>query len=386
MTVKESLMEITDYRIERCKKHKLEDILMIVFIGLLCGYKSIEEIHFYAEQCEDDLRKYLELPNGIPSSDTILRVLARINSKEFERIFVEYSKSVFADKLQDGDVLAIDGKTERGSEYSPQSGRTGHRAVHMVSAWATRLGVCFGQVKTYEKSNEITAIPELLRLLDLKGVIVTADAMACQRKITEEVSKVKSDYVFSLKGNQEIIHDLAKAFFLGHKLDEEYCRNNQIQKLECDVEIGHGRIEKRTYYLCTNLYWFPEKKEWSKLNGIGMVRSTRISKKNGDESCDTRFFMTSLTDVNKAANALRAHWSIENNLHWVLDVIFDEDFSTLRKDNSAQNLNIIRKFALNALKQIDFSEYSSKKNLTISNRQFLCNKNQICLEKVLKSL
>ena len=387
MTVKESLMMIEDFRVERCKKHNLIDILMIVFFGLLCGYKSIEEIHFNAELSIEQLKKYLELPNGIPSSDTILRVLARIETKVLENVFAEYAKSTFRNKLEKDDVIAIDGKTECNSEYSPQPG-TGkqHKAVHMVSAWATRLGVCFGQIKTYEKSNEITAIPELLELLDLKGVIVTIDAMGCQKKIAEKITEKQSNYVFSLKGNQESIHDLTKAFYACTPLDEESCKENGIQKLECEIEIGHGRIEKREYFLCSDLKWFIDKKEWSNLNGIGMVRSWRKDKKTGEGSCETRYFITSLKDVEKAAIALRSHWSIENNLHWVLDMLFDEDFSTVRKDNSAQNLNILRKYALNILKQADFSEFSKKKNLTIGNKQLLCDKREECLEKVFNYL
>lgn len=387
MTVKDSLMAIKDFRVDRCKKHNLIDILMIVFFGLLCGYKSIEEIHFYAELSIDVLKRYLELPNGIPSSDTILRVLARIETKVLENVFAEYAKSTFKSRLEKDDVIAIDGKTECNSEYKPQPGfGKRHKAIHMVSAWATRLGVCFGQVKTYEKSNEITAIPELLELLDLKGVIVTIDAMGCQKKIAEKITKKHSDYLFSLKGNQESIHDITKAFFSCNPLDEQSCKKDEIQKLECETEIGHGRVEKREYFLCTDLKWFIDKKEWSNLNGIGMVRSWRLNKKTGEESYENRYFITSLRTVEKAAYALRSHWSIENNLHWVLDMIFDEDFSTVRKDNSAQNLNILRKYALNVLKQVDFSEFSSKKNLTIGNKQLLCDKCEECLEKVFNYL
>ena len=387
MTVKDSLMMIEDFRVDRCKKHKLVDILMIVFFGFLCGYKSIEEIHFYAELSIDVLKRYLELPNGIPSSDTILRVLARIETKVLENVFAEYARSTFRDKLEKDDVIAIDGKTECNSEYSPHPGfGKRHKAVHMVSAWATRLGVCFGQVKTYEKSNEITAIPELLELLDLKGVIMTIDAMGCQKKITEKITKKHSDYLISLKGNQESVHDITKAFFSCNPLDEESCKKDGIQRLECETEIGHGRVEKREYFLCTDLKWFIDKSEWVNLNGIGMVRSWRLNKKTGEESCESRYFITSLKNVEKAAHALRSHWGIENNLHWVLDMIFDEDFSTVRKDNSAQNLNIIRKYAINSLKQVDFSEFSTKKNLTIGNKQVLCDKCEGCLEKVFNSL
>ena len=190
--MKESLETINDSRIDRCKKHSLVDILMIVFFGLLCGYKSIESIHLYAELSINVLKKYLLLANGIPNADTILRVLARIDTEQ--------------------------------------------------------LGVCFGQIKTEEKSNEIAAIPELLDLLDLKGGIVTIDAMGCQKKIAGKITEKKSDYVFSLKGNQEKIHDDVKEFFTGHQLDEKYCERYKIQKYEGELEIGHGRIEKEMVF------------------------------------------------------------------------------------------------------------------------------------------
>ena len=169
-------------------------------------------------------------------------------------------------------------------------------------------------------------------------------------------------------------------------MDEESCKKDEIQKLECEIEIGHGRIEKREYFLCTDLRWFVDKKECTNLNGIGMVRSWRLNKKTGEESFDTRYFITSLRNVEKAAHALRSHRGIENNLHWVLDMIFDEDFSTVRKDNSAQNLNILRKYVLNVLKQADFSEFSTKKNRTIDNKHLLCDKREECLEKVFNYL
>ena len=375
---------IEDFRVEGRKRHNLVDVLMIVFFGLLCGYRSIEEIHFYAELSEELLKKYLELPNGIPSSDTILRILARLNPARLGKVFIEYAKEAFAEKLPKDGIVAIDGKTECGSEYAPKDeSKTGHKSVHMVSAWASEIGVCFGQVKTEEKSNEITAIPELLELLDLKGIIVTIDAMGCQKAITKKITEKKSNYVISLKGNQEKIHESVRDFYTSNELDERYCERYGIQKYECELEIAHGRIEKRTYYLCTNLKWLEERNEWSNLKAVGMVRCKRIVKKTGAESNENRFFISSITDIKKAATATRKHWGIENGLHWVLDNIFDEDFSTLRKDNSAQNLNIMRKFALNALKQVDFSEFTKKKNLTIANKQHLCDKREACLEKVL---
>lgn len=387
MNLKESLETINDSRIDRCKKHSLVDILMIVFFGLLCGYKSIESIHLYAELSINVLKKYLLLANGIPSADTILRVLARIDTEQLGKIFIEYAKLVFGNRIKEGDVVAFDGKTECGSEYSPLTeNETKHKAIHMVSAWASRLGVCFGQIKTEEKSNEITAIPELLELLDLKGVIVTVDAMGCQKKITGKITEKKSDYVFSLKGNQEKIYDDVKAFFTSHELDEKYCERYKIQKYEGELEIGHGRIEKRDGFLCTNIKWLEGKAEWPNLKAVGMVRCQRTEKKTGKESLETRFFITSLTDAGKACEAMCSHWGVENGLHWELDVVFGEDLSQLRKDNSAANMNIIRKLVINILKQTDFSEFTKAKSLSISGKQMLCDKREECLEKVCRNI
>ena len=384
MTLQETLNEITDFRIERCKKHNLVDILMIVLIGMLCGHKSVEEIQFNAELSEDELKKYLSLPNGIPSADTILRVLARTDGKELERTLVKYAKVMFGPELPEKEVIAIDGKTIRNSSYENSSDTNkNHRAAHVVSAFASSMGICFGQVKTDEKSNEITAIPELLELLDLKGVIVTIDAMGCQKAIAEKIAGKQSDYLFSLKGNQGKIHDDVRDFF-SHELDEEYCRRYGIQSFKCGVEKDHGRIERREYSLCTNLEWLDGKDEWKKLNAVGMVRCHRMTGKG--DSAETRYFITSITDVRLAAKAMRSHWSVENNLHWVLDTIFDEDYCRVRKDNSAQNLNVIRKLVLNLLKSLDFSEFSRKKKLTIGNKQTLCLKNEKSLLKALQNL
>lgn len=319
MTLKESLETINDSRIDRCKKHSLVDILMIVFSGILCGYKSIEAIQLFAELSENMLKKYLGLANGIPSADTILRVLAKIEPEQLGRAFIKYAKFVFGSKMQEGEVIALDGKTGCSSEYSPATANgAAHKAIHMASAWVSRLGMCFGQVKAEEKSNEITAVPELLDLLDLKVVIVTIDAMCCQKKIAGKITEKKSDYMLSLKGKQGKMHDDVREFFTGHELDEKYCERYRIEKYESEVEAGHGRVE--------------------------------------------------------------------NGLHWKLDVVFGEDLSRLRKDNSAANMNIIRRLDINTLKQTDFSEFTRAKNLSIVGRQMLCNKREECIEKVIRNL
>ena len=367
MTLKESLMTIKDFRIDRCKKHNLCDILMIVLIGYLTGCKDFEEIHFTAEIWEERLKKYLELPNGIPSADTILRVLAGIDGKELERVLAVYARETFGSQIPEKEIIAIDGKTIKRSAYTNHNDESkSHKAAHVVSAFASSMEICFGQVKTEEKSNEITAIPELLDLLEIKGLIVTIDAMGCQKKIAEKIIEKKADYLFSLKGNQEKIHEDVKDFF-NHELDEKYCQRYKIQSLSCGLEKDHGRIEKRDYYLCTNLKWLAEKDEWKNLGAVGMVRSHRMT--NGSESTEFRYFITSLKDVKLAAKAMRSHWSIENNLHWVLDTVFDEDYCRVRKIHNAswrcvvaQNLNIIRKLVMNYLKGIELPISTKKKN------------------------
>ena len=224
--------------------------------------------------------------------------------------------------------------------------------------------MCFGQVKTEEKSNEITAIPELLDLLELKGMIVTIDAMGCQKKIVEKIVEKKAEYVISLKGNQQSIHRDVKEFF-EHPCDDAYCQCYHIQRGEYSIEIGHGRIEKRTCYLCSNIDWLSEKDEWANLNGVGMLVCERTVKKIGKKSVEQRYFLTSLKDVQKAAFAMRAHWGIENNLHWVLDAILDEDYCLVRKDNAAANLSVLRKIVLNILKQVDFSDIVKAKKILL---------------------
>ena len=386
MTLQESFEGITDKRVKRCKKHNLVDILMIVFIGMLCGHKSIEQIYFYAKINEQALKKYLKLENGIPSSDTILRVLAMIDPKQFEKVFIEYARQTFGNNIPENEVLAIDGKTIKRSEYTPEGkDKKPHKAAHVVSAWSHSLGVCFGQVKTEEKSNEITAIPELLELLYLKGMIVTIDAMGCQKKITDKISEKCADYVISLKGNQKTIHDEVKEVF-EHTLDQGYCEAYKIKHVEYDTEIGHGRIEKRKCYLCTNIDWLSEKTEWTNLNAVGMLVCERTEKKTDKKSVESRYFLTSLKDVEKASSAMRSHWSIENNLHWVLDTIFSEDYCLVRKDNAANNMSVLRKIILNILKHVDFSDVVQVKNIALCHKQQLCNKREDCLERILYSL
>ena len=206
-----------------------------------------------------------------------------------------------------------------------------------------------------------------------------------ETEIVEKIAEKKADYVISLKGNQQSIHNDVKEFF-DHPWDETYCQCYNIQHIEYRIEIGHGRIEKRTCYLCRNINWLTEKDEWSKLNAVGMLICERTIKKSGKKSVERRYFLTSLTDVEKAAFAMRAHWGIENNLHWVLDAILNEDYCLVRKDNAAANLHVLRKIVLNILKQVDFSDIIKAKKMPLCHKQHLCDKREDCLNRVLLSL
>ena len=272
----------------------------------------------------------LVLENGIASHDTFQRVFQLIKPEEMEAGFMSWVKSV-AQKTK-GEIISIDGKTACGSRDAKA------KAIHMVSAWANANQLVLGQVKTDEKSNEIKAIPTLLEMLELKGCIVTIDAMGCQKDIAEQISEAKADYVFGLKGNQESLNDDVRLYF----------ETETVTKKIVTHDKGHGRIETREYFLETEIDWLYQKPDWVGLSAIGMVKSSVWEKDSLRE--EIRYFITSLTSVETFAKAVRAHWGIENSLHWCLDVVFNEDACRTRKDNSAENFSVIRKIALNILR------------------------------------
>ena len=233
-------------------------------------------------------------------------------------------------------VIAIDGKTICGSA------NTNHKAYHVVSAFAAENHLTLGELAVDEKSNEITAIPQLLDLIDVSGATVTIDAIGTQTKIAEKIIEKKADYCLALKGNQSSLHEDVKLYF----------ENLPAEQAFSTKEKGHGRIEKREYFLETDIEWLPQKADWTGLNAIGAVKSTVFEKE--ETRIETRYFITSLTGVNQFADSVRKHWSIENGLHWQLDVTFGEDGSRARKDNSPLNLNVLRKTALTLLKEVDW--------------------------------
>lgn len=311
-------------------RHKLVDIVVIGLCSVICRGDSFEAMEYIGHEREAFFRTFLELPNGIPDADTFRRVFERLNPRELasclnEWLGIEHQKRC---------VVAIDGKTIRGSENGS------HKAFHVVSAFVAENQLTLGELTVPEKTNEIAAIPELLDLIDVEGGIVTLDAMGCQKKIVEKIRKCKADYAIALKGNQGEFHSDVALYF------QEFAA---LHPAHTTVEKGHGRVETREYRLCTDVKWLDSVDRWKGLNGIGVVRSTVYRPKEKKETVDTRYFITSLQNVEEFAHAVRKHWGIENQLHWNLDVIFREDDSLARKDNSPQNLNILRKIAMRLL-------------------------------------
>ena len=332
---------LTDPRIFLKMRHKLIDIIVITLCAVLAGADEWTEIAAFGRSKERWFRSFLELPFGIPSHDTFGRVFSMICPEEFEKCFLDWVRASFPNIAPQ--VVAIDGKTLRRS-YDRSSNKA---AIHMVSAWATENRLVLGQIKTEEKSNEITAIPELLRALALEGCIVTIDAMGCQKQIVKQIVEQGADYVISLKGNQGTLHKEVELLFQ----DAKEKGFKDLAHDACETTDGeHGRIEIRRFTTTSKVDWFEEKSKWKKLTSLGMVESRReIGDKITDE---TRYFISSLpSDAATFARACRGHWGIENGLHWTLDIAFREDDSRIRLGHAANNLAIIRHFALNLIKQ-----------------------------------
>jgi predicted transposase YbfD/YdcC len=346
----EHFKDLTDPRVERTKDHDLIDVLIIAVCCLLCAGESFNDMEDFGKAKQDWFKGFLKLRNGIPSHDTFNRVLQALDPKPFLECFLRWTQSVREAIPQE--IVALDGKALRRAMNKSQTPR------YVVSAWAQSNNLVLGQLKVEEKSNEITAVPELLRVLELAGCIVTVDAMGCQKKIAKEIIEADADYVLALKGNQEKVHAEVKSF-----LDSSLEEQNQprpkgalvpkavLALKSCQtVEKDHGRIETRTYYQSDYLDWFADQDKWEGLRSVGMVQSTR--EVGGMRSVERRYYLSSLKgDVQTFARAVRGHWGIENKLHWVLDVCFREDQSRARQGYAAENLATLRRLALNLLKR-----------------------------------
>jgi len=349
---------IEDPRIDRKKQYKLIDIIVIAVLGAICGAESWVEIADFGKVREDWLNQILELSNGIPSHDTFGRVFSMISSVEFQRSFMEWISSIC--KVTKGEIVAIDGKTVRRS-YSNEDNKG---AIHMVSAWANQNGVVLGQIKTEEKSNEITAIPKLLEVLDIQDCIVTIDAMGCQKDIAKKIIEKKADYVLAVKGNQKNLHQDIKDFLddldQGNFIEEQYHYDRYEQ-----IEKDHGRIEMRRYLQSSDIDWLKERHKWVGLHSIGVVES--IVEDGEKRRTDRRYYISSLQENAKQfAKAVRNHWGIENSLHWVLDVSFREDECRVRKNNAPENFAILRHIALNLIKMNKPEKISIRRSRKLS--------------------
>jgi predicted transposase YbfD/YdcC len=346
----EHFESLPDPRVNRTKDHELIDILVIGICTLLCGGEGFNDMQDFGKAKQEWFKTFLRLPNGIPSHDTFNRVFAALVPQAFLECFLRWTQSLRQAVAQE--IVALDGKALRRALNSEQN------LKYVVSAWAESNGLVLGQWKVADKSNEITAVPELLRVLELSGCIVTVDAMGCQKKIAREIIESDADYVLALKGNQETVHEEVKTF-LDDALAQRTAQRPKGAKLSLaaarlavheTVEKDHGRIETRRYYQSAELDWFADRADWEGLNSVGMVESIR---EIGDQqTVERRYYLSSLPlDGETFARAVRGHWGVENKLHWVLDVQMGEDQSRARTGYAAENLATLRRLALNLLKR-----------------------------------
>ena len=338
-TLLDYVSTVTDVRQEKKIRHKMMDIIMLVFFAMLANADDWVEMEVFGKEHEDFLRNYLELPNGIPSHDTIQRVFAMVPSEFLENFQKKWNEMLSSDEGNKVKrLLAIDGKTQRGN------GNKTHKANHIVSAVDER-GFCLGQKRVEEKTNEIKAIPELLEHLNIKGTIITTDAMGTQTAIVKKIRQKHADYVLALKANQGNLLEDVKLYFS----DKEFLKKCAYKKT---VEKARGKTEKREYWQTDDITWLSQKKEWAGLKSIILTRNS-VRGLEGKETLEERYFISSLpVGIEEIAHAVRGYWMVES-YHWHLDVTFREDGNYTLEKQAAYNLNIMRKLSLNILKLIE---------------------------------
>lgn len=350
------LDNVTDRRQENKVCHKMKDIIVLVFLAKLANANEWTEIEIFGKEHEEFLCRYLELPYGIPSHDTIQRVFAIVSPEFLQNFRAQWNEMLNSNEGEKiKKIFALDGKTQCGNDTDT------HKANHIVSA-VDEKGFCVAEELVHEKSNEIKAIPDLLDKLNIEGHIITTDAMGCQKEIVKKIRKKKADYVLALKGNQGILHDDVKLYFE----DNELLSKCQYHK---SVEKARSGIEKREYWQTCDIEWLSQKKEWAGLKSIAMTRNTII--KNDKTTIENRYFISSLPeDAKEIARAIRGHWMVES-YHWHLDVTFREDDNRTIEKQAAFNLNILSKFAINVLKIFE----TGKKSMSLKMKRFAIGTN-----------
>lgn len=361
--------ELKDPRIDRKKLYPIEEMLLITICGVICGADGWNDLEIFGKEKLKYLKTILPFKNGVPTDDTFRRFYRSLDPEEFKHCFLAWVKALQKHNPQ---LVSIDGKTSRRSHDRA----SGASAMHVVSAWCHEQGIVLGQFKTEDKSNEITAIPALLKLLSLEKAVVTIDAMGCQRDIAETIVSKGADYILAVKGNQKSLHQEITRFFTRHKKLSYKGRGYEFKHFE-ETDKGHGRIEIRKVTVIDEVSWMNERDKWKKLQTLAMIESTRII--GNQTTTETRYYISSLPpDPINIAKAIRSHWSIENSLHWVLDVSFNEDQSRIRKGHAPQNIGMIRHIALNMLKNTQSTFKRSIKSLRKA-----CGWNDDTLSKVL---
>jgi predicted transposase YbfD/YdcC len=342
--------DLTDPRIDRSRLHELLDIVAIAICAVVAGADTWDDIEDFGKAKHDWLKTFLDLPNGIPCHDTYRRLFERLDPAEFQRGFLGWIEALH--EASQRQVIAVDGKTLRRS-FDRAKGKS---ALHMVHAWATANHLLLGQVAVDEKSNEITAIPKLLKMLEIAGAIVTIDAMGCQKEIARTIRGRKADYLLALKANHERLFEQVVGFWDG--ACARLMKGPDI-RYHREWSEGHGRTEARRCWATSDLGWLEGREEWEGLRSVVFVESERFI---GDSlSVETRYYLSSLPNDAKLLNqAVRSHWGVENSLHWVLDVTFNEDRSRIKKENAPENFGLLRRLALCLLKKEPTSKRSIK--------------------------
>lgn len=362
---------IEDVRQEKKVRHKLKDIIVIVLFATLANVDDWVEMEFFANYHQDYLRKYIELKNGIPSHDTLCRVFGMISPDVIQQLYQKWQELL---NREEGEaikrIICIDGKTMRSNK------RKDSRPNHIVSAWSREDGFCLGQKAVEEKSNEITAIPQVLEKIQIKGQVVTIDAMGTQTAIAEKIRSKRADYVLALKRNQGNLWEDVSLYLMDEEVKRKIREKGNYKRT---VEKARSQIEIREYYQTEETGWLSQKKEWKGLKSIGMEEKT-IRAEGKEEKKEYRYYISSLkTDVELFSRAVRGHWSVES-MHWHLDVTFREDANTTLDKQASQNLNIIRKWSLSILKMIEIF----RPNISIKKKRFVISMNPAeFLEQVL---